>query len=315
MTIRYAFMGTPEFATVILDYLEMSSLLPSLIITQPDRPRGRGHKLTPPPVALWAKERDIPLMQPSNCRDKALYITLLKLRPEVIVTASFGQYLPETILTLPEKGCLNVHASLLPKYRGASPIQSAIMAGEKETGVTLMLMDKGIDTGPVLAQAKYLLDDEINAGELHCALANLGGELIACELPRYLSGELEAIDQDESMATETKRLRKRDGCIDFQRSARDVHNHIRAVSPWPGAYTFLDGKRYKLLRARVHDCGDFPCGDPGEIVVKGNRMFISCVGGVIELLDIQPQSGVKMCVRECAHNFKCGTIFRNTEEP
>ncbi len=313
MTIRYAFMGTPEFATIVLDHLESASLLPSLIVTQPDRPSGRGRKLTAPPVALWAKDRGIPLIQPSSCRDEALLSALSELRPEVIVTASFGQFLPDAILTLPEKGCLNIHASLLPKYRGASPIQSAIMAGEEETGVTLMLMDKGIDTGPMLAKARCPIDDVIDAGELDRALAELGGEMIARELPRYLSGELEAVEQDESMATETKRLRKCDGCVDFRKSARDVHNHIRAVSPWPGAYTFLDGKRYKLLRSRVHDCDVDPCGEPGEIYVRGDRMFISCVDGVIELLDIQPQSRAAMRVSECAHNFDCGAIFRDTE--
>ena len=312
MTIRYAFMGTPEFATIVLDHLESASLLPSLVVTQPDRPSGRGRKLTPPPVALWAKERGIPLIQPTSCRDEALISALIELRPDVIVTASFGQYLPDVILSLPDKGCLNVHASLLPKYRGASPIQSAIMAGEKETGVTLMLMDNGIDTGPMLAKESFPIDDEIDAGALNLALAELGGELTARELPRYVSGELEAVEQDESMATETKRLRKCDGCVDFRKSARDVHNLIRAVSPWPGAYTFLDGKRYKLLRSRVHECGIEQCGEPGEINVRGDRMFISCVDSVIELLDIQPQSRTAMRVSECAHNFDCGAIFRST---
>ena len=314
MTVRYAFMGTPEFATIVLNHLEAASMSPSLVITQPDRPRGRGRKLAAPPVALWAKERGIQLIQPTSCRDEALIAALDELRPEVIVTASFGQYLPASILTLPKKGCLNVHASLLPKYRGASPIQSAIMAGEEETGVTLMLMDKGIDTGPMLAHARHRIDDEINAGALNFALAELGGALIVRELPRYLAGELVPVEQDEAMATVTRRLRKCDGCIDFRRSARAVHNHIRAVSPWPGAYAFLDGKRYKLLRVRLHDCDGHPCGEPGEISVRSERMFISCVDGVIELLDIQPQSGVAMHVSECAHNFDCGAIFSNMEE-
>ncbi len=307
-------MGTPEFATIVLDHLEAASMPPSLVITQPDRPRGRGRKMTAPPVAVWAKERGIPLLQPTNCRDDTLMDALFELRPEVIVTASFGQLLPKAILDIPENGCLNVHASLLPKYRGASPVQSSIMAGEEETGVTLMLMDEGIDTGPMLAFARYSIDDEINAGALNLALAELGGALIARELPRYLSGELQPVEQDEAMATETRRLRKCDGCIDFRRSAREVHNHIRAVSPWPGAYTFLDGKRYKLLRARLHDCDEQLCGEPGEIAVSGDRMFVSCVDGVIELLDIQPQSGVAMRVSQCAHNFDCGSFFSNTEE-
>lgn len=314
MTVRYAFMGTPEFATIVLDHLERASMPPSLVITQPDRPSGRGRKMTAPPVALWARERGIPLIQPSNCRDDALGAALRELRPEVIVTASFGQYLPSFILDLPEKGCLNIHASLLPKYRGASPIQSAIMAGEEETGVTLMLMDKGIDTGPMLAHARYRIDDEIDAGALNVALAELGGALIARELPHYMAGELEPVEQDQAMATVTVRLRKCDGCIDFRRRARDVHNHIRAVSPWPGAYAFLDGKRYKLLRTSLHDCGAQRCGEPGEINVRSDRMFISCIDGVIELLDIQPQSGVAMRVSECAHNFDCGAVFKKAEE-
>ncbi len=314
MKVKYAFMGTPDFATIVLDHLESAGFLPSLVVTQPDRPSGRGRKLTPPPVAVWAKERNIPLIQPLNCKEQALLEALRELQPEVILTASFGQYIPHSILTLPEKGCVNVHASLLPKYRGASPIQAAIKAGDKETGVTLMLMDKGFDTGPMLAKASLEIAEDINAGDLSEALAHLGGELLARELPRYLAGETVPEPQDESMASETHILKKSDGCIDFSRSAREVHDHIRAMSPWPGAFTFLDGKRYKLLRSRVHDGDGDLCGKPGEIQVRGDRMFISCAEGVIELIDIQPQSRPAMCVDQCAHNFECGALFQDKEE-
>ncbi len=313
-SICFAFMGTPVFATVVLNQLEQAGYLPSLVITQPDRPSGRGKTLTAPPAAVWAKDRQIPLIQPASCRDPALADALRELSPEVIVTASFGQYLPPSILSLPEKGCVNVHASLLPKYRGSSPIQAAILSGDKETGVTLMVMDKGFDTGPVIAKAAYPIDDEIDAGQLSLALAKLGGELVARELPRYLAGEITAAAQDESAATETHMLRKEDGRVDFNKSARDVHNHIRAMSPWPGAFAYLNGKRYKLLRSRVHACGGDACGAPGEIRVSGHRMFISCAEGAIELLNIQAQSGSAMCVDQCAHNFECGALFCGAEE-
>ncbi|HZK29024.1 MAG TPA: methionyl-tRNA formyltransferase [Clostridia bacterium] len=305
---RFVFMGTPQFAVIILDHLEAAGYVPALVVTQPDRPCGRGQKETPSPVALWAFERGIPTVKPDNCRAADLREELRVIAPQCLITAAFGQILPASILTIPVKGCLNIHASLLPRYRGASPVQAALLAGDKETGVTLMRMDEGLDTGPLLAQARMVLTDEINAGELDLALARLGGELIAAKLEAYLEGKLSSRAQDEAFASMTHRIKKADGRVDFTRSAPDVHNHIRAMNPWPGAFTFLDKKRYKLNRTRVYD-GEIASQSVGELFIIGKSMVVSCGQGAIELLEIQPQSGSSMPCEACAHNFVQGSVF------
>lgn len=304
---RLAFMGTPLFSTLILDHLEARGILPALCVTQPDRPCGRGKKVTPSPVALWAEERGIETIKPGGAKDPLLYEALVSLSPDLIITAAFGLILPPDLLALPARGCLNIHASLLPRFRGASPIQGALMAGDPVTGVSLMKMDEGLDTGPILAQATMAIPDDMDAGQLNLALADLGGRLLANSLEAYLRGDLEEKAQDDRLATLTRLLKKADGEVDFRRKAREVHNHIRAMNPWPGAFAFLEGKRYKLLKARV--CDDPPQGEPGQLHIPGRRMLVSCGEGAIELLEIQVQSGAAMACSVCAHNFVPGTFF------
>ncbi|NLB51282.1 MAG: methionyl-tRNA formyltransferase [Clostridiaceae bacterium] len=306
--IPFVFMGTPEFSTVILDELEAANFVPSLVITQPDRPCGRGRKLAPSPVSLWAEARGIRTLKPRTCRDQVFVDQLKALEPVFILTAAFGQILPASILEIPDKGCLNLHASLLPRYRGASPVQAALLNGDKETGVTLMLMDEGLDTGPIISRSRVALTDQIGAGELNLALARLGGELVAESLCPYLEGKLIPQPQDESRATITRLLKKADGEVDFDQPAFQVHNHIRAMNPWPGAFAFLDGKRYKLLRARVFEESFVP-GVPGELHLIDRRMILVCGEGAVEILEIQPESGTAMTCVTCSHNFEEGSIF------
>ncbi|HPX93813.1 MAG TPA: methionyl-tRNA formyltransferase [Bacillota bacterium] len=304
----FVFMGTPEFSTLVLDRLEEANFLPVLIVTQPDRPCGRGKKLKPSPVAIWAEEREVLTLKPADCRDQAFIGKLKELAPVFILTAAFGQILPLSILEIPERGCLNLHASLLPRYRGPSPIQTALLNGDRETGVSLMLMDEGLDTGPVIAQRRMALSDSLDAGELNLALARLGGELIADSICPYLAGKLIPEPQDEGRATITRLLKKADGQVDFDQPAQMVHNHIRAMNPWPGAFAFLDGKRYKLLRAKVFQ-NSMDRGIPGRLRLIGKRMIILCREGAVEILEIQAESGSPMSCVTCSHNFTEGAVF------
>jgi methionyl-tRNA formyltransferase len=304
----FVFMGTPVFSTVLLDQLEEANFRPMLVITQPDRPCGRGRQLRPSPVATWAQERGILTLKPASCRNQAFVDKLKELAPVFILTAAFGQILPLSILEIPEKGCLNLHASLLPRYRGASPVQAVLLNGEKETGVSLMLMDEGLDTGPVIAQRRMALSDTIGSGGLNLALARLGGELVVDSICPYLSGKLVPQPQDESRATITRLLKKADGQVDFDRPAQDVHNHIRAMNPWPGAFAFLEGRRHKLLRARVFE-NSMDRGRPGELRIIGKKMIVLCREGAVEILEIQAESGAPMACITCSHNFVDGAVF------
>lgn len=304
----FVFMGTPEFSTVLLDRLEEANFLPILMVTQPDRPCGRGRKLTPSPVANWSAARGILTLKPVSCRDQALAGKLKELAPVFILTAAFGQILPLSILEIPEKGCLNLHASLLPRYRGASPVQAALLNGDKETGVSLMLMDEGLDTGPVIAQRRMALSDTMDAGQLNLVLARLGGDLVVDSICPYLADKLPPQAQDERRATITRLLKKADGEVDFDQPAWDVHNHIRAMNPWPGAFAFLQGKRYKLLRAQVAE-NSMIRSLPGEIHILDRRMMVGCREGAVEILEIQAESGSPMACVTCSHNFAEGAVF------
>ncbi len=306
--IPFVFMGTPEFSTVILDRMEKADLVPVLVITQPDRPCGRGKKVAKTPVAVWAEERGIRTLKPKTCQDPMLVSALAALEPVFVLTAAFGQLLPPQVLEIPEKGCLNLHASLLPRYRGATPVQAALANGDRETGITLMLMDQGLDTGPIIAQTRLALSDSMDAGELNRELARLGGELVVDSLGPYLAGEIRPRPQDESKATFTGLLKKADGEVNFDQPARDVHNHIRAMNPWPGAFAFLEGRRYKLLRAAVFD-GYLPREVPGHLHILDKRMVVQCAEGAIELLEIQPESGTPITCVTCSHNFSEGSVF------
>ncbi|NLA96056.1 MAG: methionyl-tRNA formyltransferase [Clostridiaceae bacterium] len=304
----FVFMGTPLFSTVLLDQLEKANFRPTLVVTQPDRPCGRGRRLTPSPVATWAQARGILTLKPGSCRDRVFADKLKELAPVFILTAAFGQILPSSVLEIPEKGCLNLHASLLPRYRGASPVQAVLLSGEKETGVSLMRMDEGLDTGPVIAQRRMALSDTIGAGDLNLALARLGGELVVESICPYLAGKLVPEPQDESRATITRLLKKADGQVDFDRPAKDVHNHIRAMNPWPGAFAFLQGRRHKLLRAKVFE-NSIARGTPGELRIVDKRMIVLCREGAVEILEIQAESGAPMACITCSHNFVEGAVF------
>jgi len=315
MTSRAIFFGTPELAAVCLQAVcEVTEVV--LVVTQPDRPSGRGMKLTAPPVKLLALERGIAVEQPRKIRTDDFAERLRALQADVAVVVAYGRILPASVLRAPRLGCVNVHASLLPKLRGAAPIQWAILNGESETGVCLMQMDEGLDTGPVLARRKLEIGANETAAELGVRLGVLGAELLREELPRFLRGELAAVPQDHAAATLAPILTKDHGRIDFTRSARALHDLVRGAHPWPGAYAFLDGQRLKIHRAHVL-VADGRHGEPGA-VVRADRhgIEVACGEGVLVLDELQPEGRRRMSAEQLCAGMRLqrGSRFTATIE-
>lgn len=250
MDIRIVFMGSPEFALPNLNLL--SEQYPVVgVITQPDRPAGRGRTLRPPPIKSLALELGLPLIQPRRLREPEALQQLREWAPELIVVAAFGQILRPEVLDLPRYGCINVHASLLPRWRGAAPIPAAILHGDSRTGVTIMRMDPGVDTGPLLSQRAIPIDPGESAAQLSQRLAQLGAELLIETLPDYLSGSLQPQPQPEEGATYAPMLKKEDGRLDFNQPAEQLARLVRAFNPWPGAYMEWQGAALKVHRVRL----------------------------------------------------------------
>lgn len=277
-------MGSPEFALPTLSIL-IQNYHVSGVVTQPDRPSGRGRTLKPPPVKILADENNIPVIQPRNLKEPEALTQLQNWRPDLIVVAAFGQILRPHVLDLPPHGCINVHASLLPRWRGAAPIQAAILNGDDQTGVTIMLMDRGLDTGPVLSQRAIRITDENTAGTLSPLLAELGAKLIIETLPTYLSGELPPQPQDEKYATYAPMLKKAEGEIDFNKPANYLERFVRAYNPWPGAFTTWEARQLKIHRA--HAVKSASPGD-GVKLVHNEQPAYGTSQGILVLDEVQP---------------------------
>ncbi len=248
--MRVAFLGTPEFAVPSLAALLEIAEVP-LVVTQPDKPSGRGLALAPPPVKAFAQARGLHVLQPPKARDGTLRDALRGLALDFALVVAYGKILPADVLAAPRLGCVNVHASLLPRWRGAAPIQWAIVSGDAETGVCLMQMDVGLDTGPVLARRATPIDENETGGELSARLSLLAGELARAELPRFARGELVAAPQTEQSVTHARLIEKPDGALDFSQPAQAVHDLARGFHPWPGAFSALEGRRVKVHRTRL----------------------------------------------------------------
>ena len=261
-TPRVVFFGSPDFAVPTLRALLGSPWRPLAVVTQPDRPSGRGRKLARPPVAELAADAGIAVLQPERLRAPEAIAAIVELAPALQIVAAYGQLLPAAVLDAPRYGTLNVHASLLPRWRGAAPISAAIAAGDAETGATIMLVDETEDTGPILAQRATPIGERETAGELSDRLAALGAALLLETIPRWLAGEIEPQAQDDSLATRARRVRKEAGAIDWSQSAAQIARQIRAYTPWPGAFAALDGQRVRLAAATAEPGG----GAVGEIV-------------------------------------------------
>ncbi|GAB4578326.1 MAG: methionyl-tRNA formyltransferase [Anaerolineales bacterium] len=283
MTTKIVFMGSPEFALPTLHALAEHYPVVG-VITQPDQPAGRGRTLTPPPIKTLAQQLGLPLIQPRRLRDPEPMAQLHAWHPDLIVVAAFGQILRPAVLDLPEFGCINVHASLLPRGRGAAPIQAAILNGEQETGVTIMKMDAGIDTGPMLSRRALAIDPNETAGTLSPKLAQLGAELLLETLPPYLRGELAPQPQDDSLATYAPMLKKEDGALDLAQPAETLARKVRAYNPWPGAYLEWTGGGLKIHRAHAEQ-GTVPIG---HLTRAGKLPAVGTASGLLVLDEVQP---------------------------
>ncbi len=278
------FMGSPEFALPTLNMLVQHFSVVG-VVTQPDRPSGRGRTLTPPPVKVVAQQLGIETIQPNRLKDAGVWEKLVEWSPDVIVVAAFGQILRQNVLDLPRYGCVNVHASLLPRWRGAAPIQAAILHGDEVSGVTIMKMDAGIDTGPILAQRSIPIQADDDAESLGKKLATLGAELLIETLPAYLCGEIQPQPQDESRATYAPMLKKEEGELSFLQPAEYLERKIRAYFPWPGAFMIWDSQLLKVKRAFVLQQNLIPAGK--RSVVDG-LPAIGTADGVLVLREVQP---------------------------
>lgn len=285
--IRTIFMGTPDFALHTLQGLLDFGVDLCAVYTQPDRPRGRGKKLAPPPVKELAEQHGITVYQPLKLRDPAVVEELKALAPDLIVVVAYGQILPKSVLDIPRYGCINVHASLLPRYRGAAPINKAVVDGEQVTGVTTMLMDVGLDTGDMLVKRATEIGVEETAGELHDRLALLGREAMEETLQRLCAGTLRPEPQDDALSCYASLMKKEDGRIDWRQSSLVIHNLVRGLTPWPGAYTTLQGETLKLGSTLPESGGDTDF-DPGTIVAADSEgVRIACGDGILLVRELQ----------------------------
>ncbi len=285
MAQRIMFMGTPSFAVPCLQALVGHYEIVA-VVTQPDRPARRGRRIVASAVKKAALAYDLPLMQPESLRQEEVIAEIRELEPQVIVVAAYGQILRPQVLSIPPSGVINVHPSLLPKYRGASPIAGALLAGEEKTGVTIMLMDEGMDTGPILAQISIKIRPEDTTSSLVERLARMGADLLLETLPRWLEGQIKPQPQDNARATYTKPIAKKDGLIDWSLPAVEIWGRVRAFDPWPGAHTWWRGKLFKVLASRPLPewAGK---GKPGEVLDLSAGVAVATGQGALLLQEVQ----------------------------
>ncbi|MBQ7714800.1 MAG: methionyl-tRNA formyltransferase [Clostridia bacterium] len=304
--MKILFMGTPDYAHRILEALADSGEEIVGVLTQPDKPKGRGHKIVMSPVKEYALEKGIPVFQPQTLRDGAFKEDLEKLSPEMIVVAAYGKILPPYVIDYPEYGCINAHASILPKYRGASPIQRAIMAGETETGVTAMYMDEGLDTGDVILCEKVVIGAEDDFETVHDALAEAGCRAILKTVALAKEKRVPRTPQNGAESTYAEKITKDDRLIDFTKSAAEIHNRIRALSPFPRAFTQLpDGKLLQIMSSRIGTPDRAPEVVPGTVVVSAKEgFFVRCGDGYVQILEVIPEGKGKMSASDFARGRK-----------
>jgi methionyl-tRNA formyltransferase len=283
---RVLFAGTPEFALASLQALANAGIMPLAALTQPDRPAGRGKRLTASPVKQFALEHGIEVLQPATLKHPEAVARVAAFDPDVLVVAAYGLILPQSVLDIPSRGCVNVHASLLPRWRGAAPIQAAILAGDAETGVSLMAMTAGLDCGPVYVEQAIAIGPEETAGELHDRLAALGGELLVRHFDAIVSGTLQAQQQDDARATYAPKIGKQDARLDWLEPAEVLHRRVRAYNPVPGAFFLLDDTPVKCWRARVVARAD--AAAPGEVLSAGrDGIVVACGRDALRLDTLQ----------------------------
>lgn len=308
--MRIVFMGTPDFSVPILRQMIEDGYEVVGVVTQPDRPKGRKQILTPPPVKTEAEKHGIPVLQPQKIRDEKELEKVFALKPDLIVTAAFGQILPKALLIYPKYGCINVHASLLPKYRGGAPIHQAIIDGEKETGITIMYMVEQLDAGDILSQTIVPIEEDDHVGSLHDKLSLAGAKLLSETVPKLVKGEIKPRKQDESLATYAYNIKREQEKIDWTKNGEDIYNQIRGLHPWPVAYTTLEGKTLKVWWGKKVAADKKAA--PGTIIAIENDGIVVATGNemAIKITDLQPAGKKRMpaeaFLRGAGANLKAG---------
>jgi len=309
-TAKTIFMGTPEFAVPALNALHKDGQDVALVVTQPDRPKGRGRKVFPPPIKEVAINLGYEVTQPASIRTAEFSDLVEKQRPDFIIVVAFGHIIPKNILAIPKIATLNIHGSLLPKYRGPAPIQWAIINGEKETGITIILMDEGLDTGDILLSSKIEIMPDDTSGTLHDRLAQLGADLLIQSLDSFKTEKIHPVPQDHSQTTYAPLLKKNDGRLNWTMTARAMEALIRGVTPWPGAFTFHENKRLKIFKARpiFMDTSETP-----GTVIRGfpDELRVATGEGVLSIMEIQGSSGKRLLIKDFLRGYHLtpGTIL------
>lgn len=307
--MRVIFMGTPEFAVPSLKRLLQDGHEVALVVTQPDKPVGRKHLLTPPPVKAYALTENLPVFQPEKLKTDEVYERLSAMRPDVMVVVAYGRILSQRLLDLPRYGCINVHGSLLPKYRGAAPIQWTVLNGEREAGVTTMQMDAGLDTGDMLKVVRRPVPEDMTSGELYGLLAEDGAQALSDTLRELEAGTLTRTPQPQTGDSYAPMLDKSLSPLDFTKPAPQLHNQVRGLNPWPSASCLLDGKTLKVHRSRVAAGGN--AAAPGT-VVSAAPLVVACGGGTaLELCEVQYEGGRRMAAADFlrGHPLPAGTVI------
>ena len=324
--MRIVFLGTPDFAATILQGLIDADLTPVAVVSQPDRPQGRKQITVKTPVKAVAEANDIPVLQPTKIKTKSFETKLAAYEADFIVTAAYGRIIPDNILALAKVDALNVHGSLLPKYRGASPVQAALINAEDVTGVTILRMTSELDAGPIFKTSEYSIPGDMRSDELMDALAALGAEILPETLREIYSGNLTPLEQDHEKASEVGLIDKSMGQIDWNNSARIIEGLVRGLYPWPGAFTYLDGKRFKIHAAKAYPLNqasedisqieNYDDLDNGTVVSIANKsIWVKTGDGVLQLKEIQKDNSKAMSTNQVYHNYQIlEDKFTNTEE-
>lgn len=311
MCMKILYMGTPDFAVGPLKALIEAGYEVVAVVTQPDKPKGRSKALLPSPVKAYAMEHNIPVYQPEKIKTKEAFSEIARYEADLFVVAAFGQILSSEILEMPRFGCINIHASLLPRYRGAAPIQWAIIDGEKETGVTIMQMNEGLDTGDILSQKVVPISDEDTGESLFDKLCSAGSALLLETLPRIEAGTLVPVKQDDALSCYARILKKEMGNIDFSKSAREIWCLVRGLNSWPSAYTYYNNKTMKIWRAEPADELSYKKSVGTIVKVEKDAIYVQTGDGLLKILEIQMEGKKRMSVKDfmLGHTFETGTAF------
>lgn len=298
MTKKIVFMGTPDFSVPVLQRVIKEGYNVIAVVTQPDRPVGRKRVLTPPPVKIEAVKQGIPVYQPEKIRNEAELAEILALKPDLIITAAFGQILPNKLLEAPEYGCINVHASLLPELRGGAPIHYSILQGKEKTGITIMYMAEKLDAGDILTQAEVKIEEEDNVGTLHEKLSQIGSDLLAETIPKLFNREITPVKQNDAKATFAPNIKREQEKIDWDKSGEDIYNHVRGLNPWPVAYTLLKGETLKVWTTKKIQLSS-PV-QPGVVIDVLEEGFVVGTGNTtaVLILELQPAGKKKMMAKD-----------------